>query len=629
MINTYQKHIDYLEKQLLKCIEEYRKIVSNERTAMNNSGPFALYCSDFERIEFFARITYGIIISTKVGSNIGTAFFNKVLIEGTNPDSTLYWGELETPDQRLVELVPITLMLYINRGKTWDTYTEKQRQLICKWFSKINSIQLTKNNWIFFYIIPLKILRALDKSFIIRREEEMFAIIENQYLGRGWYSDGYDGDVDYYNAWAFHFYSLLYSVIVDDKKSEIYKKRAIEFAEEFQYWFSDDGKAIPFGRSLTYRMAQSAFFSAMIYARCNIDESALCQYRDIVLQNIDWWLDQPIQRDNGLWSVGYTYPNTILSDEYNAYGSPYWGFKAFFIYLVDRNDELWSLVNNSYSALQSRYDSKTTNAIYFRNITGHSLMFVNRDSVGFEPDHYPEKYKKYCYSNVFGFSISKGNRLLRQGAFDSTTVVEVESNLFVQRGNTNNSVNNKGQMHSEWSPVSFISFHTVIIPGLPWHVRIQKIVIKKKATIYECGFSIPGTAQCVYKDGNSIYMEEDNLVSGIKIYDNQGRVRFVKNDPSTNVLFPKTLMPYAEWTLTPGRYIIITACLGANNYAEAHENSPEVQIEKSKVRIRMDKEEHIIDFGSLRLPKLPIHTRIEKRLLHTIYHLKKKIIDNK
>ena len=35
------------------------------------------------------------------------------------------------------------------------------------------------------------------------------------------------------------------------------KERATLFAQEFKYWFTQPGEAIPFGRSLTYRFAHS------------------------------------------------------------------------------------------------------------------------------------------------------------------------------------------------------------------------------------------------------------------------------------------------------------------------------------------------------------------------------------
>ena len=52
----------------------------------------------------------------------------------------------------------------------------------------------------------------------------------------------------------------------DPEHTALFKERAKTFSESFIYWFDDEGKALPFGRSLTYRFAQAAFFSACAHA---------------------------------------------------------------------------------------------------------------------------------------------------------------------------------------------------------------------------------------------------------------------------------------------------------------------------------------------------------------------------
>lgn len=45
----------------------------------------------------------------------------------------------------------------------------------------------------------------------------------------------------------------------DPERATKYKARAMEFAKQFIYWFDEEGEAIPFGRSLTYRFSQVSF----------------------------------------------------------------------------------------------------------------------------------------------------------------------------------------------------------------------------------------------------------------------------------------------------------------------------------------------------------------------------------
>ena len=75
--------------------------------------------------------------------------------------------------------------------------------------------------------------------------------------------------MDYYISFGIHYYGLIYAWAVerdDPERARTFKERAARFAGDFLYWFEDGGRAVPFGRSLTYRFAQGAFFSALALA---------------------------------------------------------------------------------------------------------------------------------------------------------------------------------------------------------------------------------------------------------------------------------------------------------------------------------------------------------------------------
>ena len=45
----------------------------------------------------------------------------------------------------------------------------------------------------------------------------------------------------------------------DPEWAQRFKERATLFAQDFVYYFDEDGEALPYGRSLTYRFAQGRF----------------------------------------------------------------------------------------------------------------------------------------------------------------------------------------------------------------------------------------------------------------------------------------------------------------------------------------------------------------------------------
>lgn len=69
--------------------------------------------------------------------------------------------------------------------------------------------------------------------------------------------------MDYYSgSFAIQYLQLLYSRLAthtDIVQAEEYRNRARMYALDFVHYFDPEGRAITFGRSLTYRWAMAAF----------------------------------------------------------------------------------------------------------------------------------------------------------------------------------------------------------------------------------------------------------------------------------------------------------------------------------------------------------------------------------
>lgn len=112
-------------------------------------------------------------------------------------------------------------------------------------------------------------LKARDQKYDAEKLEHYLNGAETFYLGDGWYQDGDSGQKDYYISFAMHFYSLFYAMVMekeDPDRCKLYKQRAEVFGRQFIYWFDEDGAALPYGRSLTYRFSQVSFFCACLMA---------------------------------------------------------------------------------------------------------------------------------------------------------------------------------------------------------------------------------------------------------------------------------------------------------------------------------------------------------------------------
>lgn len=86
------------------------------------------------------------------------------------------------------------------------------------------------------------------------------------------------------------------------------------------------GAAIPFGRSMVYRFAVIATFSA--FPLVDLDPPAPLKWghlKGMVLRHLRTWATLPIFRSDGTLSIGYGYDNMNMTENYNAPG----GFKGF------------------------------------------------------------------------------------------------------------------------------------------------------------------------------------------------------------------------------------------------------------------------------------------------------------
>ena len=78
----------------------------------------------------------------------------------------------------------------------------------------------------------------------------------------------------------------------DSVRCDIIKNRARKFAKEYMYWFSSDGASVPYGRSLTYKFAASAFFGALVFA--DIEAVSWGEIKYTVFNNLRWWFRQSV-----------------------------------------------------------------------------------------------------------------------------------------------------------------------------------------------------------------------------------------------------------------------------------------------------------------------------------------------
>ncbi|MEQ7214743.1 DUF2264 domain-containing protein [Enterococcus asini] len=559
--------------------------------AIGSSG--TIYSEKIREAEGFLRLLWG-YAPYYVQNPMDDTFdwLIEGITTGTDPEQVDYWGEIDDVNQLMVEMAPLAIFLLLNKEKVWQKTTEEQRQKIYLWLDQINEYETAQNNWLFFRIL---VDVCLKKNFGVDRSEQMeadFKKIESFYVGDGWYFDGVVQQRDYYVSFAIHYYSLLYAVVYeeeDPQRSRLFKERAALFAKSFQTWFDKDGRALPFGRSLTYRFAQSAFWSAMLYAK--VEQFDLGIAKTLLGKNLTFWLSQDIFSGEGLLKIGYCYEDLVMAEEYNSPGSPYWSLKAFLVLALPKTDAIWQLP-----------ESKT--APDGTTLIEEGRMLITRSEAGAHVQGYPvaqynhlhshceAKYSKFVYSTLFGFNVSKGLVGLDKGAFDSILAVSERDQFYRVRTKPEHFEVTEDYTKTIWQPWDNVRITSWILPFGSWHVRLHLIDSQRELTISDGGFSVP------YDGDASIQVTKEEIGCQIRsaigttgVYSLLGKAQAAisSRQANVNVLYNNVVFPYLSKELPKGRTCFCHAFLGSKEPCDT--GIPEIEITDSWVIIKAANQE--------------------------------------
>lgn len=527
------------------------------------SGAGACYSPNAAEMEAFARPLWGLVPYWAGGGNADNLIekYQKGLAAGTDPTHDEFWGNCSNYDQKFVEMAPIALGLLMVPQILWQPLSQKEKENVAKWLYQINNYELPRCNWYFFRILVNVALRERNCFYSDEKINSDMNFIESCYLGDGWYVDGEAHQKDYYSAFAMQFYSLIYSKFAKDKdcgRCNRFNEYAKEFSKDFIYWFDNKGQGLPFGRSLLYRFAQTAFWSAAMFT------GTICENVDVVKglisRNFNYWLKNDIFQGDKTLSIGYTYSNLTMAERYNAPGSPYWCFKAFMVLALPDNHLFWSAEQTPLPKLDTIHCIKKADMLLSHTqneATAYVPAVYSANPLG----HYVEKYAKFAYSTNFGFSVAHSQNNLNETAPDSMLAFMLpnEEKVYVRQRSLRYEVL-ADKVVSVWSPMEGIIVETVIIPCEDGHLRSHKILTDKNCIIYDCGFSV-----ALYEKNYNVETKENmiiisNILQGCKIecLDKFMKPYLIEADPNTNLLYKNTSIPSLCCCLNVGQHLVNT-----------------------------------------------------------------------
>ncbi len=574
----------------VQLIEPLLPLMSPGKARLHLGDTGAVYGDDIAQMEAFARPLWAIVPMLAGGCPEVQPLWEawrQGIIAGVDPEHPEYWGTVGDYDQRLVEMAAFgTGMCLAPKAFFFDLPEKTQKQLYA-WLAQINRYDMPKNNWTFFRVLVNTGFRICGLPWDEERLEKDFALIEEHYVGDGWYHD-YPNQREYYTMWAFHYYGLIYALAmkeIDPERSKTFLERTRLMAPDFAFWFDSTGEAIPYGRSLTYRFAQSSFFAAMALAGVEAETVDYGVMKHLLLGNMRRWFAKPIFTRDGVLTIGYNYPNLHMAEGYNAPGSPYWAMKAFACLALPEEHPFWRAEEKPFDAPEKSLQPHIR-MLLTRSEDGRHVLAYAAGNRAHEHSHDEAKYEKFVYSTAFGFSVCKAQKLLKDGAFDNMLALSEDGDTFHPRYGCREYEITDTCVKSTWRPFRGVTVETAIYPQGEWHLRVHRIQSDRPLYAAEGGFAISrdgGKGEIVYArqtaapdqhaDASSAVVAAPWGLSGVRAISGYTGGEIVIPEPNTNLMSPRTLLPTLRAEIPAGESVLVCAVLGTVTGGQSAWNS--------------------------------------------------------
>ncbi|KAG9252313.1 uncharacterized protein F5Z01DRAFT_676192 [Emericellopsis atlantica] len=595
-----------VQKLLETVLDPLEPFFSPDKARVKCPGGTAVRFDDVAaQIEGFARPLWGLaFLLAGDGKYRGTDWWIDGYRAGTDPKSPEYWGYPRDNDQRMVEMCPLGYALAV-APEIWDKLTTEERGNVEAWLgNSINEKTMPNTNWLWFRVFANLGLKKNGGKFSKERLESDIKHLDTFYRGDGWSNDGPEGihQMDYYSSsFAIQFLQLIYAKLNGDddpERAAEFKKRTQIGALDLVHYYDEDGRAIPYGRSLSYRFAVVSFWGAMAYADVELPAPLTWgMVKGIVLRHLRWWQTQTsLWTASGTLSLGYSYPNTFMTENYNSPGSPYWACLAFICLAVPESHPFWTSkeepLGNTFPKVKALKHPGHITSYH----GGHCMLLSSGQACSYPMRATHAKYGGFAYSSAYGYSVPTGLFSLEQYALASQLGLSDDGGEYWKTRRLCEYAaieyrDEKPVLVSVWKPFPDVTIKTYLVPSTEdhpnWHIRAHKIEAGREVMTADGSFAIrnvdsqtgrslelydaarhEGTSPKIignydvktpagWADGRAGAFAASAGAVGIKALEGwEGRqANLVNADPNSNLVEARTVIPTLQHTIKQGETV--------------------------------------------------------------------------
>lgn len=271
----------------------------------------------------------------------------KSYANGVDPESPdyLHWN---IHSQNLVDAAYLAES-FLCCPSLWQSLDATTQQRYVKEFKSLRTILTPYNNWLLF--------RAMVEAFLLNVGEEAdgYALgvatrkISEWYLSDGFYSDGPEFSLDYYNSYVIHPMFIEVLEIMEPKglyapvKKELALRRMQRFNQLIERLISPEGTFPAIGRSATYRMGafQSLAMSAWKYGLPEGMTNGQVRHALTTVMKNMFGVEGNFNKE-GFLQLGFAGHQPDLADYYTNNGSLYMTSLVFLPLGLPESHPFWS-----------------------------------------------------------------------------------------------------------------------------------------------------------------------------------------------------------------------------------------------------------------------------------------------
>ena len=271
----------------------------------------------------------------------------KSYANGVDPESPdyLHWN---IHSQNLVDAAYLAES-FLRCPSLWQSLDATSQQRYVKEFKSLRTILTPYNNWLLF--------RAMVEAFLLNVGEEAdgYALgvatrkISDWYLSDGFYSDGPEFSLDYYNSYVIHPMFIEVLEVMEPKglyapvKKELALRRMQRFNQLIERLISPEGTFPAIGRSATYRMGafQSLAMSAWKYGLPEGMTNGQVRHALTTVMKNMFGVEGNFNKE-GFLQLGFAGHQPDLADYYTNNGSLYMTSLVFLPLGLPESHPFWS-----------------------------------------------------------------------------------------------------------------------------------------------------------------------------------------------------------------------------------------------------------------------------------------------